>query len=79
MNTAKLSAKYQVVIPREVRRKMRLEKGSRVSWYPLDDERVVLTRQARDPVVALRGLGKDLWRSLGGVKYLEQERSSWGK
>jgi hypothetical protein len=32
----------------------------------------------RDYVKALRGLGRDVWRELGGAeKYIHKERASW--
>lgn len=75
-----LSKKYQVVVPKDVRTRMRLKIGEQVALYPLDEERALLVRQSRDPVKALRGLGKDVWRSLGGTrKYLRAERGSWRK
>jgi len=79
MAQAKLSKKYQVVIPREIRRKLGLEAGSTISLYPLDDKRAVLVKQPKDYVAALEGLGADIWKSLGGAdNYIKEERASWG-
>ncbi len=30
-----------------------------------------------DPILALRGVGKELWRSLGGTRFIEELRSNW--
>lgn len=73
-----LSAKYQIVIPKVVRQRMRLSAGMRVSVYPLDEDRAVFVKHPADPVAALRGLGRDLWHSLGGgTRYIKGERASW--
>ena len=78
MATTTLSKKYQVVIPKEVRRRMRLHAGETVAVHALDDEKAILVKHPTDPVRAMRGLGKDVWRKLGGTqKYIRAERSSW--
>ena len=80
MAKAKLSKKYQIVIPKEVRKKMRLEAGAQVAIYPLDETRAMLIKHPQNSVKALRGLGKELWEALGGAdKYLKEERASWDK
>ncbi len=80
METSTLSQKYQIVVPKEVRRKMRLEAGARLEIYPLDEDRAILLKYKQNRVQAMKGLGKDVWRRLGGaVRYIKQERASWGK
>lgn len=80
METAKLSHKYQIVVPREVRKKMKLQAGSRLSIYPLDEKKAVILKYPENYVEAIRGLGKDVWRKLGGAaRYIKQERASWNK
>lgn len=78
MYATTLSQKYQIVVPKEVRKKLRLGIGTKVAIYPLDDSRAVLLKQPTDHVVALQGLGKDVWEAFGGTdSYIQQERSSW--
>lgn len=80
METAKLSQKYQIVVPRSVRRKMRLQAGARLVVYPVDERKALLLKHPDDYVAALRGLGKEAWRALGGgSRYIKQERRSWSK
>ncbi len=80
METAKLSQKYQIVVPKEVRRRMRLEAGSRIDIYPLDENRAILMRRSSSSVQSLKGLGKEVWQKMGGAeKYIKQERGSWRK
>ena len=77
METAKLSQKHQIVVPSAVRRKMKLRAGSRISVYVVDEDRALLVRHPESRVDALRGLGKDVWRTLGATRYIKQERASW--
>ena len=80
METAKLSQKYQIVIPKDVRKRMHLEAGSRLEIYPLDEKRAILAKRSSTSVQGLKGLGKDVWRAEGGAaRYIKQERASWIK
>lgn len=80
MDTAKLSKKYQIVVPKAVREKMRLHMGSSVRVYPIDEDRALLVKHPKDYVAALEGLGKEVWDALGGGdKYIREERASWHK
>lgn len=80
MIKSKLSRKYQIVLPKAIRRRLKLEAGMSVILQPLDGDRALLTKHPKDVVQALRGLGKETWVSLGGASsYLRQERSSWQK
>jgi len=73
-----LSRKYQIVVPKPVRERMGLRAGEEVAIYPFDEERAILVKHPSDSVRALRGLGKELWHSLGGTEnYIKQERASW--
>lgn len=80
MTSTKLSSKYQIVVPKEVRAKLKLKAGMMVGVYALDADRAVITKRPVDPVAALEGLGAEVWQALGGgEKYLKQERASWDK
>lgn len=79
MRTAKLSKKHQIVIPKEVREKLLLKPGSRVEIYPIDQYQAMIWKQPTNYTKAMRGLGKEVWKALGGTdKYIEGERASWG-
>jgi AbrB family looped-hinge helix DNA binding protein len=78
---SKISSKNQVVIPALVRERLHLKKGSQVSIYAIDDSHAILTKHPIHGGYAesLRGVGKDIWRQLGGTdKYIKGERDSWG-
>ncbi len=80
METTKLSKKYQIVVPKEIRQGMGLRVGERVAVYSLDRQRAVLVKYPANYVQAMKGLGKEVWKELGGaLKYIKQERASWKK
>lgn len=71
--------KYQVVIPREIRKKVHLKKGERVSISSNDEKRIVIELEKKSLADQLAGLGKEVWDKLGGADaYIERERNSWG-
>jgi len=75
-----LSSQYQVVIPRDIRKKLNLQAGARIMFTPLDSKRALITTVDNDLVTSLEGLGKDVWKKLGGAtRYIKQERASWDK
>lgn len=75
MTTAKVSDKYQIAIPKEVREKAKIRKGSHVFVYT-DGDTVYIWKKPKDYVKALRGLGKDIWKGKA-EEYLKKERESW--
>ena len=78
MPITKLSSKYQIVIPRDVRRQLKLTAGQKMYIYPINEDRAVLAKEPSSYVKAMRGLGKEVWESLGGgEEYIKQERASW--
>ncbi len=78
MPQTKLSSKHQLVIPRDVRRKMKLMSGMMVTIFPIDSQRAILLKHPKSHTDALEGLGQEVWHALGGTeKYLREERSSW--
>lgn len=80
MNITKLSSKYQIVVPSKVREALGLKAGTKVSLYPVDRDRAMLVKRSVDPVIALEGLGKEVWQQLGGAdSYIKQERAAWDK
>lgn len=80
MSSPIISSKYQIVIPREVRRAMRLTAGARLWIQSIDADRAVLVKEPADHVKSMKGIGKDVWKSLGGAtSYLKNERTVWDK
>lgn len=76
ISSAKLTDKYQITIPAEVRRRLGLKAGDQV-FLVLEGERVVLKSHPGGWAASSRGLGAELWHQEGGVAAVERERNSW--
>jgi hypothetical protein len=53
------------------------EFGDLVDWYWKTVNSTVKRGANVDALAQLRGLGKDLWRSLGGTRFIDELRSNW--
>lgn len=79
MKTAvvKLSAKGQMVLPKEAREHLGLKPGDMVT-VSIKDGIVQIAPRPRKYAEHIRGLGHNLWRELGGGEQFHQkERQSW--
>ena len=72
MPQATLSAKNQIVIPREARQALRVKAGDTLLVVVRGD-RVIVLQKPKEHNAAIRGLGADVYP--GG--YLQKERKSW--
>jgi AbrB family looped-hinge helix DNA binding protein len=75
---ARLSSRYQVVIPKPVREALELQPQDSLLFLvdrDGEDVRVILRPQPASFTKALRGLHKDIWPDPD--EWLEEERSSW--
>ncbi|MGC9971808.1 MAG: AbrB/MazE/SpoVT family DNA-binding domain-containing protein [Bryobacteraceae bacterium] len=72
MSLATLSAKNQIVIPREAREALRVKAGDRLLVVVRGD-RVIVLQKPKEHHTAIRGLGAQTYP--GG--YLRKERKSW--
>ena len=69
-----------MVVPKEVRKRLKLQAGSQLAIYPVDDYHAIITKRPKNYADALQGLGKEVWKALGGAdKYIKEERASWDK
>ena len=72
--TARISVKYQVVIPKAVREALQIEPRDQLLFL-VDGDTVILRPQPESFTGALQGLHKDLWPDPD--TWLDEERSSW--
>jgi AbrB family looped-hinge helix DNA binding protein len=74
MPYAKLSSKSQIVIPAEIRRKLRVRPGDTLEMT-LKDDTVTIRKAPASYLEALENCVSDLWR--GYEKELQRERDHW--
>ena len=68
-----VSAKNQIVIPREAREALRVKAGDKL-LVVVRGEKVIVLQKPKSHRVAIRGLAANQYRD----GYLEKERKSWG-
>lgn len=72
MTEIKLSAKNQIVVPREAREALGIKPGDKI-LVVVRDNRVLVLQKPKDARAALRGIGKGVYPK----DYLRKERQSW--
>lgn len=78
--TAKLSSKYQTVIPLPIRRKMGLERGDFLLWklkYTNGRAQAIVEAKPKNWSKHLSGLGKDVWKGVVTDRYIKNLRKEW--
>lgn len=77
VSTAKLTSKYQITIPAEVRQRLGVKEGDYVDLVD-EGNQIVLKAAQGSWVERTKGLGKELWEAEGGAEaYIRRERESW--
>ena len=75
-NIVKVSSKYQIVIPREVREKINLKSGDRLIIKANNDKIVIYPKPKNYAKYSL-GLGKEIWQDIDATEYVKKERETW--
>lgn len=70
-----VSSKYQVVIPKEVRKEAGIKPGQKLNVYTANGQ-IMLTTDRKWPDDYIKEL-KGLWKSSEIDAFIEEERSSW--
>ncbi|MEW6095668.1 MAG: AbrB/MazE/SpoVT family DNA-binding domain-containing protein [bacterium] len=58
--TAKLSSKYQIVIPKRIRRELKLNSGD-VLIMKVEDDKIIMRPKPKSYTEYMLGLGKEIW------------------
>lgn len=79
MPITKVSHKFQVVIPKDIREFLGISKGDTLEVYGKDHEIIMKKTDLRKPLSLknLKGLGKEIWKDLNVEEYINRERDSW--
>ena len=72
----KVSSKYQIVIPREVREKLNLKEGDKLI-IKANDEKIIIYPQPKSYAKYALGLGKEIWQGTDATEYVLKERETW--
>ncbi len=79
MPLTKVSHKFQVVIPKNIRELLGISKGDILQVYEKDEEIVMKKIKSTEPLSLknLKGLGKEIWKNVDVEEYIKKERESW--
>lgn len=78
MQQITVGSKYQIVIPKEVRNKIKgFKPGSKVMVKSLDEQTVAIKTEEKNWLQRTRGMMKEAWKGLDTTKYLEDLRNEW--
>jgi AbrB family looped-hinge helix DNA binding protein len=75
MTEATIGTRYQVVIPKNERRRLKLKPGSKVDVH-VDNDRIVIYPAATK---SWRGIGKDITDDGDASDYVKRLREEWGE
>ena len=78
MQTITIGTKNQIVIPLEVRKKIKaLRPGAKVSVYSRGTDEVIIKTDAQDWVERTAGIAKQAWKDIDPIAELEKMRNEW--
>lgn len=75
-----VGSKYQVVIPKEIRQKIKgLRPGSKVVVNSVDDKTIAIRQVEQNWMEKSRGIAKEAWKGIDTTEYLETLRNEWNR
>jgi len=74
--TVKVSSKYQIVIPREVRKKINLKSGDKLI-IKANNDKIIIYPHPKNYTKYSLGLGKEIWKDIDATEYIKKERETW--
>lgn len=78
MQQITVGTKNQIVIPKEVRKKIKgLKPGSKVSIYSVDDNTITIKVTSEDWIKSTYGIMEKAWRDIDPSAELEKMRNEW--
>ena len=76
-NVLKLNQKSQIVISKQIRKKLGLKPGDQVAAV-VEGDKIVLRPKPKSSTARLRGLGRGTWGSRSKIDaYIEKLRDEW--
>lgn len=78
MQQVTIGTKNQIVIPKEIRQKIKgLKPGRKVAVYPLSEDTVAIKLSEKNWLDSSYGLMKETWSKIDPLKELEKMRNEW--
>lgn len=78
MQQVTVGTKYQIVIPREIRKKIKgLRPGNKVSVGKLDENTIAIKTEPKNWVERTKGMMTEAWEGIDTTAELEKTRDDW--
>lgn len=75
---ATVGSKFQIVIPKEIRKNIKgLKPGSKVSVRTIDEETIAIKTSASDWVERTAGMMTNAWRGIDPIAQVKKGRDEW--
>ncbi len=75
MALVKVTRKYQITLPKDVRPDIHI--GDKVEILRVGDDIMIRRKQQESGEGDLWGLGENLWKEVDAVQYIRELRSEW--
>jgi len=74
-----IEKEYNVlIVSKEIIHLIKERLGEEILWdYDEETNELILIKKPNSYTDALTGLGEEMWKSAGGIRYIQQERKSW--
>jgi len=72
----KVSNKFQIVIPKEIRERLGIREGDRL-LVSIDGDHIRIVRAPKSMTDFLLGLHKEVWKGVEVKDYIDGERGAW--
>lgn len=80
MQQVTIGSRYQIVIPKDVREKIKgLKPGMKVLVKTVDKQTITIKKVDINWIKRTRGIAKKAWKGVDTTKYLEDLRNEWKK
>lgn len=78
MQQVTIGTKNQIVLPKEVRKKVKgLTPGNKVMVYQIDDTTVAIKIDSKNWIENSYGVAKNIWKDIDPIEELEKGRDEW--
>ena len=80
MQLVTVGSRYQIVIPKEVRKKLKgLRPGAKVGLRVSNENTATLNTEPKSWLERTRGMMRNAWKGIDTTKYLEELRNEWDR
>jgi len=78
MQQVTIGTKYQIIIPKEIRKQMKgMVPGTRISVKRIDEDTVMIKTDPKSWIERTYGMMSEAWKDIDPIAELEKSRNEW--